>query len=239
MIPETSLREGHKLVDRVHGYLRKAILSGEIKPGTRLVETELAKKLGVSRSPVREAIMRLQQENLVAISALRVMVVELPPSEIEDLFWVRYGLEGLAARLATPKLSGKDLETMRRLCSAMNTASEERDFDAVSKLGNDFHCVFIEACKNDKLRRMLADVKAYIDRFRSVSAATPGRDRETVREHLAILEAFQARDPDLAEQLVRLHVYGAKRAVLPAETQDASALTENPNGQQEKRDASD
>jgi DNA-binding GntR family transcriptional regulator len=213
VIPETNIRDGHRLVDRVHSYLRKAILSGELRPGTRVVETELAKKLGVSRSPVREAVSQLEQENLVVISGLRVMVGEVSPAEVDDLLWIRCALEGLAARLATQKLELKDLQTMRGLCGAMRTASERDDYDTISRLGNEFHDVFIHACGNQRLHKMVADAKDYVVRFRSISAASPGRGSVTVREHLAILEAFEARDPDRAEREVRSHIDGARRAL--------------------------
>ncbi len=212
-----SIRDGYKLVDRVHAYLRNAILQGDLAPGTRLNEAELARNLGVSRSPVRDAITRLEQENLVVISKLQVMVCALSASEVEDLFWIRYAMEGVAARLAAARLTGPNLEQMRTLCVWMQEAYERGDFLAVSENGNQFHNVFIQGSGNPRLIRMLGDVKSYIDRFRSITAGKHGRGPETVREHWAILRAFEKCDPDAAELLVRRHVQGAHLALLEQE----------------------
>lgn len=211
---DTNLREGHKLSDRVHAYLRAAILEAQIKPGERIVEVDLAKKLGVSRSPVREAIRRLEQERLVEVTGLKVTVRQIPLPEIEDLFWIRCALEGMGAWLATPKLTSADFKEMETLCGSMEQALERKDFETLSRLGDEFHNVFIKASQNEKLQDMLADVKAYIARFRSVSASTPGRGGESIKQHRQILEVLRARRPEQAERLVREHIISAKLALM-------------------------
>ncbi len=208
------IREGHKLADRVHAYLRTGILSGQLAEGERVVEADLARQLQISRSPIREAIKRLEQEGLVVVDRLRVVVRDVPRSEIDDLFWIRSALEGLAALQATPRLTATDLEHLEHLCDAMQSAAGQGDAVALADLGNQFHGVFATASGNHKLGEMLRSIKEYVDRYRAVSAARPGRGQETITEHQQILAAFRARDAAAAEQLVRRHVLGAKRALL-------------------------
>lgn len=207
-----NLRDGYRLADRVYSHLRNGILKGELKPGARLVETNLAKLLGVSRSPVRDAITRLEQDGYVVIRSLKVTVREIPPTEIIDLFVIRCALEGMAAWLATPVLSDLDLRTMEDLCFQMEKA--ESDSDQLARLGNEFHDVFIHSCKNTKLNEMLIDIKEQIYRFRSVSAAKPGRGTESTKEHWEVLEAMKEGDALRAEQLVRQHILSAQKTLL-------------------------
>ncbi len=211
---KVDLRTKHKLADRVHDYLRAAILNGELDPGSRIVEAHLAERLSVSRSPVREAVSRLEQEGLVVVDGLRVMVREMPPEELDELLWLRCALEGLAALLATPKLTSEDLQAMSDSCTSMESALAGGDFPALSSLGRQFDEVFLAACGNLRLQRSLKEVKEYIERFRWVSAAQPGRAPEVVREHRAVLEAFQAGDGAEAERRVRAHILSARRSLL-------------------------
>lgn len=198
------------LANLVHAKLRAAIINGELAPGERLVETLLAKQLDTSRSPIREAIKRLEQEGLVSVSRLKIVVRSVPPSDVDDLFSIRCALEGMAALLATPKLTSGELDAMERLIDSMREAARQQDVLAVTELGNRFHRTFISASGNTRLQEMLGSIKDYVDRFRNVSTAHPGRGVTAVREHVAILDAFRARDAILAERLIREHISGAR-----------------------------
>lgn len=150
---------------------------------------------------------------------MRVIVRDVPPSEIQDLYWVRCALEGMAARLATPRLTEEQLCKMEELCAQyeakMRECRDEEDFAALSQLGAQFHPVFIQACENYKLQEILADVKEYINRYRGMSITHPGRAVESLAERRAILEAFKVRDADAAEARVRAHVNSVARILFP------------------------
>jgi DNA-binding GntR family transcriptional regulator len=209
------LTEKYKLADQVYAHLRAMILKGEIRVGVRLFETEVAEQFGVSRSPVREAIKRLEQEGLVVVDRLRVIVREIPESEIKDLLWVRCALEGMAAWLATPRLTDHDLRCMENLCdrlaAAQNDPATHDDFELHARIGDEFHSVFHGACGNQKLLDMLAEVKEYISRYRGVSAGRPGRGPQSLQEHREIYDAFRLRDPDLAEARLKTHIVRGMR----------------------------
>ncbi len=219
----STLTVDHKLADRVYALLRAAILKGDLAAGERVVEADLARQMGISRSPIREAIKRLEQEGLVVVSRLRIVVREVPPSEIEDLFWIRCALEGMAALLATPRLTAEELETMQSLCDAMDGAANRSSVTELSAFGDQFHGIFLEASGNPRLRATLKEIKEYVDRYRNISAGRPGRSYETVSEHRRILAAFRSRNSAEAERLVRDHVLAAKRALLGSEVEGAAA----------------
>lgn len=208
------LRTGHKLADRVHHYVRTAILEGELGPGSRIVEAHLAQQLGVSRSPVREAVSRLAQEGLVTVSGLRVTVRDMPAEEIRDLLWIRCALHGTAAALATPRLTAEDIHEMDRICDAMAEAATKQDSDAVAGFGEQFDAIFERACGNLRLQQILREVREYVGRFRRVSAAQPGRAPESAREHRELLAAFKSRDAAEAEKQARAHVLSVMRSLL-------------------------
>lgn len=199
-----------KLADRVHADLRAAIISGKFAPGDRLVETHLAQQLAISRSPIREAIKRLEQEGLVSVSRLKVLVSSVPRSDVDDLFWIRCALEGLAACLAAPKLTEADLDAMHGLVNDMRKAASLQDVSGVSELGDRFHSVFLSASGNAKLLEMLTSIKDHVGRYRKVSTGRPGRSVKAVHEHVAILAAFRARNAVEAERLVREHILSAR-----------------------------
>ena len=123
----------------------------------------------------------------------------------------------MAAWLATPKLTEAQLATMNALCNALQAAPEDEatkdDAGLQSRIGSEFHDVFLTGCGNRRLQGMLASIKEYIDHYRLVTTARPGRASESLRDHQKILEAFERRDADAAEHHVRRHIVSAVRAL--------------------------
>lgn len=216
-ISADSLQVNHKLADQVHAYLRAAILTNELAPGDRIVEAELSRKLVMSRSPIREAIKRLEQEGLVVVSRLRVTVRAVPYSEIVEMFHIRCALEGMAAWLATNRLTESELLRLEDLCSKQLAAMDDPDTRSNSNLqgaiGEEFHAVFIAACGSHRLQEALAGIKEHINHYRPVSVARPGRLFDALRGHRELVEAFRRRDADGADRIVRNHIMTAVEAL--------------------------
>ncbi|OGB92573.1 MAG: hypothetical protein A3G35_19275 [candidate division NC10 bacterium RIFCSPLOWO2_12_FULL_66_18] len=208
------LIETRNLGDQVYEMLRERFRSGNLAPGTKLHEPDLAQELGVSRTPVREAIQRLQREGLVRISPHRgAFVVNLAWRDLEDLCDVREGLEGIAARLAATRISEEELDRveagLKQREQALTDPSREPERPAV-----DFHDAILRASGNERLIREMGTIQDLLGMIRTDSAAVAGRASKSLAEHWKILRALRARDPDTAERGMRAHIRTAKENIL-------------------------
>jgi DNA-binding GntR family transcriptional regulator len=196
-------RDSRSLNESVHARIRDAILSAEIKPGRRLVENDLAVWLDVSRTPVREALLRLEQEGFVR--RLRGWVVrEYEPSEVRARLECRLAVEGYAARLACSRRDEAQLESLAELRRAMSSAGLARE--AFNELNDRFHRIIMEAAGNLALSSLHAQTKMnYWDLSVPVVFSTED-DRVVDEQHAALLAALEARDGDAAERVARAHV---------------------------------
>jgi DNA-binding GntR family transcriptional regulator len=195
----------------VYERLRLLILDGQIGLGEPLVERTLAARLGVSRTPVREAILRLGREGLVRIFEGRGAFVQAYSVEdVVEIYNLREALEALAARLACPNIpdSSLDLFEQRLLRFREDPARRASEPLLWRKVGRGFHQMFVHASRSPRLVEMLALLHDQIELVRGIGR-TVSRDaghRSTVEEHLEILAGFRARDPDRAEKAVRIHL---------------------------------
>lgn len=213
-----------RIVDEVVHRLRESILNHVFPPGARLVQTELADRLGVSRTPLREAIRLLEQEGLVQVSDgnRTVEVVRLSRRDIVELYAIREVIDGLAARtLAERGMDDAARETIGKHLAAMERAAQPfrgEDF-FVAHLG--FHTSIVEHCGNRRLASQLPLVRltaaSLRDEFpkyakessRTTAAAARRASRHTAEEHSRIFEALQSGDGDEAERVARLHIANA------------------------------
>ena len=207
------LRRGLPLRDRIHDRLRAAIISGELSPGTPVIEAELATRLGASRTPVREALRRLEAEGLLEPRGLRGSVVRaLRSDEVECVFEIREALESLAARRAARSLSASDLrkleETLERMRGAVDDPNEMERFDTA------FHDVILASANGERLKRMLTDLREELIAYRFLSLSDAGRRRATIGEHEAVLDALRAHDETAAAARTAAHIANARAAVL-------------------------
>lgn len=187
--------------------IRQALIKGTFQPGQRLSEPELALRFKTSRSPIREALVRLEHEGFVERTASgRVSVKGLDIPDLEQLYVLRATVEGLAARLATPHLRTVDLETMGRSLDDMERFVKKGDAAGAIAAGQDFHDVINRECGNEPLVEILASLRARISRFRAVVALFGDYDAERVAEHRRILKAFYQRNPEQAEIEMIRHV---------------------------------
>jgi DNA-binding GntR family transcriptional regulator len=198
------------LADRVFNQLVEAIVQGRIAPGEAINEVNLSTRLGVSRAPLREAIFRLQAKGLVHRAPhLGARVVELQPRDLEELFAIREGLEGVAARLAAAAMSDDDLDALERSLEAHRQQPDVASGTAYYQAGGDqdFHFRIASGSNNRRLFRLLCeDMYSLIRIYRFRSSTTRGRARQAYTEHQDILSALQRRDADAAETAMRRHI---------------------------------
>ncbi|MBI2218422.1 MAG: GntR family transcriptional regulator [Candidatus Rokubacteria bacterium] len=192
--------------------IRRRILSGEYPPGTTLSEAALGRTFGISRTPVREALMRLQEEGLTAILARRGAIVRiLSVQEIQEILIVREALEGAAAALAASRISrGTIAEVRKQWLEYLDTLSEAT-LGQIDKRGVEFHAIVVEASGNRTLARMLEGIRGRIEGGRQLYIRTSGeaavrRARVTCEEHLKVLDALETGEPERAEAVMRQHL---------------------------------
>ena len=201
------------LREQIHGQLRTAILSGEYAPGTPLVEAELAGRLGASRTPVREALQRLETEGLLERRGARGIVVrELREDDVTCIFEIREALESLAARRACRRMSAQTLAALRSIVTQMRPALD--DPNELERLDTAFHDRILATAEGARLRRMLSDLREEIVTWRFLSLSTHARRVATLEEHEAVLQALEAGNEDEVGRMIESHIASARVSVL-------------------------
>jgi len=195
----------------VYEWLLAAIRSGRLRPGQPLREEVLARQLRCSRTPVREALQRLRVEGYLQRGRRRGLTVAEPTQEeLLDLCVVRETLEGLAARLAARGITTSEVYFLEELCRDMEQALQREDLQELARLNAEFHAVIWRAARNRYLARELQRIWLLITRQPVTTLGYPGRAREALDEHRALLEAIREGDADRAEQLARQHMARAQ-----------------------------
>lgn len=195
--------------------IREAIISGRLPPGERLMEMQLADDLGVSRTPVREAIRKLELEGFVVMIPRKGAYVSgLSFKEIADVYEIRGALEGLAAALAAERATEQEIEDMERLLVKIAACIEEGKMDRIIELDSDFHNSLYKASHNQRLVQMISLLLEQIQRYRVTTLSHPGRARAALEEHRSILEAIAKRNVKRAQELARDHVESAEKSFL-------------------------
>jgi len=195
------------LRDVVFSAIREAIIKGDLKPGERLMEVQLAEEMGVSRTPVREAIRKLELEGLVVMIPRKgAYVAGLSLKDAADLFEVRISLEGLAAALSAERITEDELEIMEKILEDITAAAEREDVEAVIKKDREFHQILFSTTRNDRLAQIINSLKEQIDRFRIQSFSNPARMKAINKEHAGIIKAIKEGNAELAEKLAREHI---------------------------------
>lgn len=207
------LRREVPLRDRIHDLLRMAILSGELPPGTPVIEAELAARLGASRTPVREALRRLETAGLLEPRGLRGSVVrQLDANDVACIFEIREALETLVVRRAAPKITDDELATLEHHLAEMRAHVD--DPNAMESHDTAFHDLILASAQGERLRRMLSEIREELISYRFLSLSDPMRRRAVLAEHAAILDALRAHDEEAAVRATATHVAAARDAVL-------------------------
>jgi len=203
-----------KLSEEAYKILRKAILSRRYLPGTRLLVRELAESLGLSPTPIKEALAALEKEGLIrAIPHKGYQVPLLNLEDVREIYELREVLEGLAARLATLKGDPRLGTLLAKILEEQEQAVQQQDLEAYGDLDLAFHRTLWEASSNQRLQQVAENLDGQIRLLISTSAAVPGRLPKSLAEHRFILEKIQKGDAQGAEVAMREHVLKAWRAL--------------------------
>ena len=206
---KVNMNEYLPLRDVVFNTLRQAIITGEFAPGERLMEIALANRLGVSRTPVREAIRKLELEGLVKIIPNKgAYVTGITPKDVQDIYMIRSILEGMCARWATEHITPEQIEQLEEivLLSEFHLKKDKDKVVQVSDLDGKFHHVLYEASNSRIMEHTLSDFHKYVKMARMLSVGAKNRAEKSIEEHKAILEAIKKGDADEAERLANLHI---------------------------------
>lgn len=211
-----AVRRSPSLAIQVHTALLELITGGQIQPGERVVIERLAEQLGVSQTPVREAVARLAQEGLIAeVASGRLHVVELSEQYVRDVFAVRGALEGLCAELVAPLLAPAGLELLRAEMDATTAALARGDHGPYTRSDATLHQLMIGATTNRVLAKELRSLQPHVDLIRGYSQRTEGAHlRASHEEHLRIVAALERRDGAEARQAMEQHIRNAGERIV-------------------------
>lgn len=202
--------QDNSLSSRVFQRIRDDILKGKYKEHDELRENTIGKELGVSRTPVREALRQLELEGLVSIIPNKgAYVTGISPKDVSDIYMIRSMLEGLCARWATENISDEQLDELDEimLLSEFHMKREGGgSAEQMADLDSRFHAVLYEASNSRILSHLLLDFHKYVQVARETSVVSEDRARKSIREHKQLLRAIRDKDADLAEQLANEHI---------------------------------
>ncbi len=197
---------------RIFLQLQNDIINGKYKEGDSLIETKLSEELGVSRTPIREAIRQLELEGLVqSIPNKGAIVKGITVQDIEDIYTIRMMIEGLAARWAAEKITDSELEQLKEIIEFEEFYTAKNDAVHLQQFDSRFHDIIFSASKSKPLMHTLSTFHHYVQTARIASLASPGRAQKALEEHRAILQAIAEHDPEKAEKLTTQHVENASR----------------------------
>lgn len=200
------LKKHKTLREQIVSSLRESIVKGELRSGQKLTEPELAEKLGISRTPIREAFRQLESEGFLTVIPRRGAVVSsLTRKEIQEFYEIKSLLEGYAARVAAERITKKDIDKLKKLNEQLEALIEVDDVEAFFRKNNEFHNTFIALCGNEKLLEIRRNLVQKFLRFRLQALAVPGRLMGSVKQHRLIIRALAKKDGRLAEAIVIKH----------------------------------
>jgi len=194
--------------------LRQAIVRGDISPGARLVENRIAEAMGISRTPVREAIHKLEREGLLRkLPRGGFTVVSLSREEIEETIGIRCALESYAVRLAAMNHKKEELAPLERKIDEFQKYLDEGRMDVLPRINTEFHNLLYGLCRSPKLIKMISDLRDQIYRARRIILNVEPMAKVSNRDHRRMLNAIRRRDTEKAESLVREHILRGKEIV--------------------------
>ncbi|MFC0471216.1 GntR family transcriptional regulator [Halalkalibacter kiskunsagensis] len=201
--------------ERAYLYLKNLILEGEYKAGDRLVERELAEKLKISRTPIREALFRLESQGFVnTVPRKGVIVSHTSTDDIIEVFTILSSLEVLASKLAAQKLNEQTKEELDLWIERLEFALNGKGGGDLSHLHIEISHVLYKAAKSPKLYEMLVDLMDYIRAFATIGRKVEGRMEEAMKEHLEVFKAVRNQEVEMAEYLTKIHIENSKKAYL-------------------------
>jgi DNA-binding GntR family transcriptional regulator len=224
----TPIESTPSLQDQAYRAIKASIMSLALPPETQLSESDLAAQLHVSKTPVREALQRLERENLVRIvPRIGAFVTEISSQEIQEITEIRSVLIGLAAHLAAARVVDGDIQRVRRILEAGDLALQRGDAEEWLKLNEQFHTWLIDHADNQSLKSILTNLDERFERIQRLAVSMPGEIIESNSEHYDILEAIASRDPTRAAEAANHHIrsVGEQALKMISALEDQIALT--------------
>jgi DNA-binding GntR family transcriptional regulator len=206
--------ERQTLAEQVYSSLKKAILEGDLLPGERLKELEIAQSLGASRTPVREALSKLELEGLLRpLPSGGLTVVELSADDVREIFGLIRVLESHAARLAVSRAAPEQIARLESICAEAQGGDESLG-ESLIETNRRFHEAFIACSGSRRLQDLLSKLRAAMQPYRIVSLGSPEFRRITIQDHREMIEALRAGDESRLCRLVEDHLSAAERTTL-------------------------
>ena len=203
------------LRDVVFNTLRKAILTGELKPGERLMEIHLANRLGVSRTPIREAIRKLELEGLVTMIPRRgAEVAQITEKSMKDVLEVRRALDALCAELACDRISEEEMGKLEEACAGFEKATRTGDTTAIAKADVALHDIIVAATGNQRLVQLVNNLAEQMYRYRFVYIKDESQHERLIEEHRMIYDSIRKKDKEAAARAAKLHIDNQEKSVM-------------------------
>lgn len=206
-LSKVNLNDYKPLRDVIFNTIREAIIVGELKPGERLMEVQLADKMGVSRTPVREAIRKLELEGLVEMLPRKgAHVADLSVKDIMDVLEVRSTLDGLASSLSASRITDEELKELKHVQIQFANYVEKDNLQGTVKKDVEFHDIIYHSSRNDKLIQIINNLREQAQRFRVVYLKDYSNPKDIITEHAEIVEAITNRDVLAAQLAAQKHI---------------------------------
>lgn len=201
-------------METAYQFIKGKILDGTYMPSQKLTEIELSEIIGVSRSTVKKALLKLEQENLVNIESNKgAFIKSFTLEEVMNYLEIREVLEGVVARTAVKNINETELEKMKGILAMMGDHLENNRFDSYSSLNKEFHNIIYQASKNIQAVEMIGIIKNQLLRYHFRTILVPGRNISSYEEHQNIFKAFKERDEIAAEKYIRIHIANVRETV--------------------------
>ncbi len=202
------------LAEQVFERLESDILTGVYKRGDVLTEMKLVSDLGVSRTPVREALRRLEQEHIIEMTTRGILILGVTEQDLTDIFAIRMKIEGMASYAATKRITPEELAELRETLELQEFYVTKRDPDKIKMMDSKFHQLIYRFCGSTVLCDTLMPLHKKVQKYRRASVENNSRAQQSAREHRAIFEAIEAGNAELAEQYTNEHIINANNHIL-------------------------
>lgn len=203
------------LRDVVFNTLRQAILTGELKPGERLMEIHLADRLGVSRTPIREAIRKLELEGLVTMIPRRgAEVAQITEKSMNDVLEVRRALDVLCVELACDRITDEEMERLKGACDGFEKAVKAGDIKKIAQADVALHDIIVQATGNQRLIQLINNLSEQMYRYRFEYIKDFHQHEKLVEEHRIIYESILNKDKKTAAHAARMHIDNQEKAIM-------------------------
>ncbi|MFZ5986433.1 MAG: GntR family transcriptional regulator [Bacillota bacterium] len=214
-LSKVNLNDYKPLREVIFNTLREAIIAGELKPGERLMEVKLAEKMGVSRTPVREAIRKLELEGLVDMLPRKgAHVAELSVKDIMNVLEVRASLDGLATALAAERITDEEIKELGHILSQFVAYAEKDNLQGTIKKDVEFHDLIYHASRNERLIQIASNLREQVQRFRVIYLKDYSSPKDLIKEHESIYDAVAKRDKESAQKYAQKHINNQEEIII-------------------------